>query len=310
MKAGGMRRLSVAFILVAYTVGCAQPIAGNDEHLSPPALVLHDGGLAERTTCSLETTMPFLLDREGVLFAFDPLARSFTQVTTLRCPFDDMSFNSMAVDRNGIAWVNAVEWKNEKPVAGELFRASTVDGECQPTGLPLTDQWARIGMGFSAASREEPEVLYVAGGGATSCTDTAASSGLGWIDPAAPGVVPIGQFPDEFSGYGVELSGTGEGNLYGLLAGPAPAIATIDMISGLASVVVASLPGIGCPIEYAVSFWGGALYVFTSRHSGVHSRVTRYSLADGTLDTEYVPDTGLEIIGAGVSTCAPTTEPR
>jgi hypothetical protein len=69
------------------------------------------------------------------------------------------------------------------------------------------------------------------------------------------------------------------------------------------------MTGVPCPWDFAFSFWGGDFYLYTSRENS-NSSVTHYTSADGGIDTNYVPDTGFSIVGAGVSTCAPTAQPR
>jgi hypothetical protein len=64
-----------------------------------------------------------------------------------------------------------------------------------------------------------------------------------------------------------------------------------------------------CPQAWAFSFWGGDFYLYTSPDGTTDSTVTHYTTGDGGIDTSYVNDTGMVIVGAGVSTCAPTTQP-
>src|SRR5260221_2245122 len=51
----------------------------------------------------------YVLDVQGILLRFDPGSLAFTRLGDLSCPgAAPGDYNSMAVDRGGFAWVNAV----------------------------------------------------------------------------------------------------------------------------------------------------------------------------------------------------------
>ena len=61
---------------------------------------------------------------------------------------------------------------------------------------------------------------------------------------------------------------------------------------------------------WAFSFWGGDFWFYTSPEP-VPSVVTRKQTStDGNISTAKQDVGGFRIVGAGVSTCAPTTPPR
>jgi hypothetical protein len=65
------------------------------------------------------------------------------------------------------------------------------------------------------------------------------------------------------------------------------------------------LPNLPAGLDtFAFAFWGGEFYLFY-RVSGMgnSTNVYRYNLQSGIV--EVLKDTGKNIIGAGVSTCAP-----
>jgi hypothetical protein len=68
------------------------------------------------------------------------------------------------------------------------------------------------------------------------------------------------------------------------------------------------MTGVQCPQAWAFSFWGGDFYLYTASSTTTSSTVTHYTTADGGIDTGYTT-AGFTIVGAGVSTCAPTTPP-
>jgi hypothetical protein len=68
-----------------------------------------------------------------------------------------------------------------------------------------------------------------------------------------------------------------------------------------------ALPSVQIGDAWAFAFWGGDFWLFTSP-TGPTSKVDRYRPSDGTTTT-MIPDTGIKIVGAGVSTCAPVVPP-
>ena len=68
-----------------------------------------------------------------------------------------------------------------------------------------------------------------------------------------------------------------------------------------------SLPGVDLGNGWAFAFWGGDFWLFTSP-TGL-SQVDRYQPSTGTTST-VLTGIGDNIVGAGVSTCAPTAPPQ
>jgi hypothetical protein len=60
---------------------------------------------------------------------------------------------------------------------------------------------------------------------------------------------------------------------------------------------------------FAFSFWGGDFYFYTATSTSASKTTTvaRYRPSDKSLDTSYMTSIGFHIVGAGVSTCAPTS---
>jgi hypothetical protein len=222
--------------------------------------------------------------------------------------------NSMAVDRNATAWVNYVASDPSSGVdtAGGLFKVDTRDGSCEATSIALGDGWFRVGMGFSLdGAAGDAETLFVTS--ISGPPGISAGAGLGKIDFGARRVVPVGRFDGIFSGQRAELTGTGDGRLFGFFTTFPVEVATIDKASG--SILKATpLFGVETPEAWAFSFWGGDIYMYTAPNPTlVPSRttdVTRYRPADGSSSTSYMTNIGFTIVGAGVSTCAPTTFPK
>ncbi len=214
----------------------------------------------------------------------------------------------MAIDRDAVAWVNYVT-NDIFDSAGAIYRVSTADASCTSAApIPLPSGWFRLGMGFSTASATDTtETLFVT---ATGDPLTGASAGLGRIDPRALTGMPIGSFTGALRGQNAELTGTGDGRLYGFFTTTPVQVAQIDKSTG-AILDTQALRGVETPQAWAFSFWGGDFYLYTApaASAGRTSNVTRYRPSDGSVDPSYMTDIGFRIVGAGVSTCAPIAPP-
>jgi hypothetical protein len=232
------------------------------------------------------------------LFSFAPDAKVFTKIGHLTCPGGRP--NSMAVDRSGTAWVNYAD--------GRLFKVSTTDATCEATPfVPGQGGFVAFGMAFATnGATTNEETLYVSGVGESAGSP---SQGLATIDLKTFVLKPIGNFSGALSGKSSDLTGTGDGRLYGFFAtDPFGTLAAIDTATGATS-SNKTLDGVNTGSAWAFSFWGGDFWFYTS--PSFSSSVTRLRTSgDGTLAV-VVPDVGnMRIVGAGVSTCAPIAPPR
>jgi hypothetical protein len=205
----------------------------------------------------------------------------------------------MAVDRQAVAWVNYVDSNGFNDSAGTIWRVSTADASCAPApSVNLPAGWYRIGMGYSTDSAGgDSESLFVTGIGL--------NGSLGRI--ANDMLVPVANFSGSLQNQDAELTGTGDGRLFGFFTSNPVAVAELDKTTAAALSNV-PLPTVEVPNAWAFSFWGGDFYLYTA--SVGNSRVNRYRPSDGTVDPNYMPDVGFRIVGAGVSTCAPLTPPN
>ena len=78
--------------------------------------------------------------------------------------------------------------------------------------------------------------------------------------------------------------------------------AIADSLAAAGVVIAEDELGISQGTAWAFAYWGGDFYVFTSFGSG--SRVTRFNTTTKAIATVANFTTG-QIVGAGVSTCAP-----
>jgi hypothetical protein len=275
-----------------------------------PILSAEDSGTAT-SGCSAASQLAYVLSTQNVIYSFDPPTKSFTPVATLDCDAGSMVPNSMAVDRQGNAWVDYVSLNGQGNVTGgAIFEVNLQVGNCTPTNVVLGPGWYQVGMGYSTASATDPtDTLYLAGDNdIQSCVlvGDATSAGLATVDTATGALTPVGSFSNGLGGQNAELTGTGDGRLFGFFDLAEVEIAQINKTTA-ATPIQNAIPGVQCPWAYAFSFWGGDFYLYTAAGQNINSSVTHYTSADGGIDTSYIPDVGFAIIGAGVSTCAPTT---
>ncbi|UQA62197.1 hypothetical protein [Polyangium aurulentum] len=259
------------------------------------------GGGNTGDDCSTEAKLVYVLSDENELYSFDPPSKLFKKIGTLGCN-TPMSPNSMAIDRNAVAWVNYV---TSGDTAGAIWKVSTKDASCDPApAVTLPSQWVRLGMGYSTnGAGNAGETLFVTGTGQIGAGN---SPGLGKIENGT--LSPISNFsPNTFTGESAELTGTGDGRLFGYFTTFPVYVGEINKATG-AVTNQKEIAGLETPSAWAFSFWGGDFYLYAA--SSGNSRVSRYRPSDGTVDNNYMTDVGFRIVGAGVSTCAPLQPPK
>jgi hypothetical protein len=267
--------------------------------------------------CTAASQLVYVLSTSNDIYSFDPPTKVFTKVSSLQCQAQGMSPNSMAVDRQGNAWVNYIGAPDRRTgivSTGSIFKVDIATGSCVQTNINLSDGWYQLGMGYSTASATDAtDTLYVAAtGNGSGCAggglplNATPSLGLAIVDTNAGTLTPVGPFTGNLTGQSAELTGTGDGRLFGFFVLSPVQVAQIDKTSG-ATPSPLTMTGVQCPQAWAFSFWGGDFYLYTAPDGMTDSSVTHYTSTDGGIDTSYVVDVGFVIVGAGVSTCAPTT---
>ncbi|MDB4945753.1 MAG: hypothetical protein JWP97_5287 [Labilithrix sp.] len=256
-------------------------------------------GSSGSSTCAAATTFVYVVSDSNVLYQFVPNTGVFTRIGTLSCPAGAATPNSMAVDRKGVAWVNFSD--------GSLFNVSTTDASCKPTTFqPLQHGFERFGMAFASNSAgSEDETLYVVG-----ISGLDEGQGLAKIDLSTMVLTPIGDFSGSLRGRGAELTGTGDGRLFGFFTtSPYATLAQIDTKTGATSGAT-ELDGVSTGAAWAFSFWGGDFWFYTSDGFSPSIVTRKASSSDGALSTPIDDVGNFRIVGAGVSTCAPTSPPK
>lgn len=222
----------------------------------------------------------------------------------------------MAVDRSGTAWVL---YDN-----GELFKVNTTDGSCAPSGFVAGSSGVQtFAMGFALDQPGgDSEKLYIA------ANDP--SNALHSIETSKEVLVPrhLGTIAAPANVH-PELTGTGDGKLYGFF----PAVAAVSFVQeivlpphsvigsaanpGEAGVIDKTGASVGKKWElgteplgevtaYAFAQWGGVFYIFTTLADGVRSNTSLGAIDRATGQYRVVlSHLPFRISGAGVSTCAP-----
>jgi hypothetical protein len=250
--------------------------------------------------CSAAAELVYVFATDNTIWSFDPPSKAFTQIATADCQTGAMTPNSMAIDRNLVAWLNYFETADN----GSLYKFDLNAKSGCTKAASLKNGYGQVGMGFSTdTSGGTAETLYLDGIGG--------GAGLASFDMSTNTVVPIGTFSSDpnLSGQSAELTGTGDARLFGYFTtSPDVRVAQLDKTNAnvISDNVLNNFPP---PQDWAFSFWGGDFYLYTS--DGISdSRVVHYAPMGNTVDLNYVADVGFTIIGAGVSTCAPVTPPK
>ncbi len=246
-------------------------------------------------TCEAQgVELIYVVDDANRLLSFDPSklpGDPFHPIGTLRCETSATPF-SMAVDRRGVGWVL---YNN-----GKLHRVSILDARCLSAGMTARPNAPRTyGMGF-VASDAASETLFVAAND----------------DSRALATIEIAQEPPRFATIAAidagqtknpELTGTGDGKLFGYFPEPNQGFVTeLDKTTGQPIEPRHPLGSdIGDVQAYAFAHWGGVFYVFAT--SDGHTSVHAIHRKDGRYE-RVRDDVPYRIVGAGVSTCAPLLE--
>lgn len=234
----------------------------------------------------------YILGDDKQFARFNPKDESLNVMGVLSCPGED-SFSStfsMSVDRQGFAWVL---YQN-----GNVYKVDTKTIACTATGFQTCQSnFCNFGMGFVAdAPGSDQETLYVSG-----VYNSPPGLGLARIDTKTLALTPIKDY-DLLAGKGAELTGTGDARLFGYFQDSPIHLAEINKSS--AHIVSSTdLNEIPVGTSWAFAFWGGVFYIMSGTGIRKYDPVT-------AITTLINGNVGFNIVGAGVSTCAPTEIPK
>jgi len=179
------------------------------------------------------------------------------------------------------------------------------------TGLPCTatsvtplSSMLEFGMGFSTdTAGGTTDKLYIAGSNDASTTTNAQ---LATLDVATMMTTTI---PGGTVTGSPELTGNANAELWGFFPDATnPKISQINKATG-ALISPAALPQQlkGQPAAWAWAFYGGDYWIFLAKANGTSADPTIvYQVSPTGQLKGMTPTTGRRIVGAGVSTCAPT----
>jgi hypothetical protein len=239
------------------------------------------------TACVEASQWIYTLEAGGQLARFDPTRLMFTDIGTIDCPTMDTP-NSMAIDQNADAWVGFHE--------GGLFKVDTTTAHCTATSfVPRQHGLVVFGMGFVFEPRTGVDTLFIAGGPSLGPQDVT----LATVSFPSLVVTPVGPVTSGFP----ELTGTGDGELWGFMpasvaASGATSLIRLDPSNGntLEMHPYTNIPNSG---DWALKFWGGSFWIFLG------TSVIEVKRATPDVLTVRIQDSGRMVLGAGVSTCAP-----
>ncbi len=247
------------------------------------------------TICTEAGQFIYTVDGTGIFSKFDPAHLTSTTIGTLSCMNTTQPF-SMNLDQTATAWIIFND--------GKLFKVDVTTAACTATAfMPGQSGFFGFGMGSVFDAMTGKDTHYISGG--------PDDHTFGTLDLTALHINLIGQIDAPRA----ELSGTGDGQLWAF----APSFATtsgrpfldrLDPVTG-ATLEHHELAAITSTGGYAIKFWGGAFYVFIGADVW---KVPRNTLVPAMLNPTSPPTLvftrpGLEVVGAGVSTCAPVMGP-
>ncbi|NCG18393.1 MAG: hypothetical protein GWP91_05180 [Rhodobacterales bacterium] len=233
--------------------------------------------------CDHTSDLVYVIDRaDEALYLFDPVDQSFDLVGELDCTMWGTP-GSMAVSRDGYAYIRYSD--------DAIYAVDLATMNCAETGFAAG--LGSFGMGYATDQagtwRDE---LYIAN-----------SSSLATLDTSSWGSSMLGNMSSQS-----ELTGNANGELWAFLPLERPAeLVQLDKNTGaeLTTRRLSGFPDASNIDTFAFATWGGEFWLFVRSYGmGNSTELYRVDVSGGL--TLVTPDTGMDIVGAGVSTCAPT----
>ncbi|XXX73849.1 hypothetical protein WMF30_40005 [Sorangium sp. So ce134] len=251
--------------------------------------------------CSELTHHIYLVSPYRQFYSFHPASMELHPIGRLKCGAIDPL--SMAVDRNGVAWIVDLN--------GSVVRLDIATGVCERTPFKKgpDEPFRSFGMAFVADDVPGRETLYVREAELFPASDEPAPVRmLGVFDTSTYTILPVGAGA---SG-NADLTGTGDGRLFGFVKqrpSGAGRISEFDKTTG-AALSETPLAGVTIGSSWAFATWGGDFWLFVTNDIDIDSAsVYRYDPDSQAPPALVLPQLLTAVIGAGVSTCAPTDVP-
>jgi len=222
---------------------------------------------------------------DGSLYLFDPETLSFTRLARLSCG-TSATPASMAVARDGVAYVRYSD--------DAVYQVDLETFACAPTSYAdRRGVFGSFGMGYATDSADTwRETLYVANDASLAAVDTDT-----WT------LSPLGRVASQ-----PELTGNADGELWAMLPLEHPAqLARLSPEDAhtLETIALPDFPSASDIDTFAFATWGGSFWLFV-RSYGMGSSTDVYEVDSAGHMSTVLEDVGFDVVGAGVSTCAPS----
>lgn len=256
-----------------------------------------DGGSGDGTTdepppaddCEGVADQIYVIDKDTEeLYLFDPATLALTDVGELDCGSWSQPA-SMGVGRDGFAYVRYSDQS--------VYQVDLTTLACTATSYSdRSTGFGAFGMGYATDSATTwHDQLYIAN-----------SRQIATLDTSTMRVTAFATMPSQS-----ELTGNADGELWAFLPLESPAeLRRIDQFTGTVAETL-RISGFPSPTDidtFAFAAWGGELYAFV-RVYGVGSSTDVYRVESSGRLTRVATRIGINVVGAGVSTCAPTDAP-
>jgi len=252
-----------------------------DEETTEPEV---DDDPPSEDDCEETSDLIYVIERDyDVIYLFDPTTESFSEVGELDCSMWG-SPNSMAVARDGVAYVRYSD--------NVVYEVDLETMDCVETSYS-GGAFGAFGMGYATDEAGSwRDRLYVANADSVGRLDTDSWSLdlLGGMDSQS------------------ELTGNSAGELWAFLPLERPAeLVQLDKDSGdaLHTISLSGFPNASDIDAFAFANWGGEFWLFVRVH-GVGESSDVYRVGSTGVLTKVLDRVGFDIVGAGVSTCAPS----
>lgn len=228
----------------------------------------------------------FLVSVQKHLYSFSPTTpglAAYREIGKLDCPGGGNP-QSMAIDRNGVAWV----FYDSR----QLYRVNTANAKCDSTGYKHPSFHYQLGMGFTSTTpKSQSEQLFI----------LSPHFGLGTLAFPSLDVSKTGYFANTPA----ELTGGGDGKLFMFQSNGAQLSEVNRSDYSLRN--IHKFDSLGYVAAWAFARYAGKFYMFTAANAYGGSRTTIY---DPQRNTESVRDAniGFVVVGAGQSTLVPPSD--
>ena len=236
--------------------------------------------------CEDTSDLVYVIDKDSEeLFLFHPDSLNLESLGVLDCDYWS-SPASMGVARDGFAYVRYAD--------DTVYAVDLESMACTPTNYgDSPNNFGSFGMGYATQSANTwRDDLFVAN-----------NDRLARLDDTTWTLEQLGRLPSQ-----AELTGNAEGELWAFLPLESPAeLVKLDKNDGSVKKTI-TMPQFPDPYDidtFAFATWGGDFYLFV-RLYGMGTSTDVYRVDPSGKMTKVLENIGINVVGAGVSTCAPS----